>query len=45
MVLTWAQDGLQVPFTFGVEIFEAGHKTEPHSHAIAHELFYILAGV
>ncbi|KAK9785970.1 hypothetical protein WJX73_010086 [Symbiochloris irregularis] len=33
-----------VPFTFGVEIFEQGHKTKPHSHAIAHELFYILAG-
>ncbi|KAK9843682.1 hypothetical protein WJX81_002112 [Elliptochloris bilobata] len=34
----------QVPFTFGVEIFEAGHRTMPHSHASAHELFFILAG-
>jgi len=34
----------QVPFTFGVEIFEAGHRTTPHSHPSAHELFFILAG-
>lgn len=34
----------QVPFTFGVEIFEPGHRTTPHSHASAHELFFILAG-
>lgn len=35
---------MQCPFTFGVEIFEAGHRTTPHSHASAHELFFILAG-
>ena len=35
---------VQCPFTFGVEIFEAGHCTTPHSHASAHELFFILAG-
>lgn len=35
---------MQCPFTFGVEIFEAGHCTTPHSHASAHELFFILAG-
>ena len=35
---------VQCPFTFGVEIFEAGHRTTPHSHASAHELFFILAG-
>lgn len=36
---------VQVPFTFGIEIFEAGHKTSPHSHSVAHELFFILAGM
>ena len=35
---------MQVPFTFGIEIFEAGHETTPHSHAVAHELFCILTG-
>ena len=34
----------EVPFTFGVEIFEEGHKTNPHTHAVSHELFFILAG-
>ena len=34
----------EVPFTFGVEIFENGHKTNPHTHAVSHELFFILAG-
>ena len=34
----------EVPFTFGVEIFEQGHKTNPHTHAVSHELFFILAG-
>lgn len=34
----------EVPFTFGVEIFEKGHKTNPHTHAVSHELFFILAG-
>eukprot|EP00884_Botryococcus_braunii_P002168 jgi/Botrbrau1/11952/Bobra.341_1s0017.1 len=33
-----------VPFTFGVEIFEPGHKTPLHTHPTAHELFFILAG-
>ena len=35
---------LQVPFTFGVEVFEPGHVTKPHSHSVAHEMFLILAG-
>lgn len=34
----------EVPFTFGLEIFEKGHKTNPHTHAVSHELFFILAG-
>ena len=34
----------KVPFTFGLEIFEKGHKTKPHTHAVSHELFFILAG-
>ena len=34
----------QVPFTFGLEIFEKGHKTKPHTHPVSHELFFILAG-
>lgn len=33
-----------VPFVFGVEIFEQGHKTTPHVHPTAHEVFFILAG-
>ena len=33
-----------VPFVFGVEIFEPGHRTEPHVHPSAHEAFFILAG-
>ena len=35
----------QVNFTFGVEIFEPGHKTTPHVHQQAYELFFILAGI
>ena len=35
---------LQVDFTFGVEIFEPGHCTAPHTHLRSHELFFILAG-
>jgi mannose-6-phosphate isomerase-like protein (cupin superfamily) len=31
-------------FTFGVELFEAGHATPLHAHADSHELFLILAG-
>lgn len=34
----------QVNFTFGVEIFEPGHCTKPHTHQLAHEIFFILAG-
>ncbi|EIE19970.1 RmlC-like cupin, partial [Coccomyxa subellipsoidea C-169] len=33
-----------VPFTFGLEIFEPGHKTAPHTHPSSQELFFILAG-
>ncbi len=33
-----------VPFVFGVEIFERGHKTKPHVHNTAHEVFVILSG-
>eukprot|EP01023_Acetabularia_acetabulum_P008014 TRINITY_DN13492_c0_g1_i2.p1 TRINITY_DN13492_c0_g1~~TRINITY_DN13492_c0_g1_i2.p1 ORF type:complete len:204 (-),score=26.38 TRINITY_DN13492_c0_g1_i2:121-732(-) len=33
-----------VPCTFGVEIFEPGHRTKPHTHQYAHELFFILSG-
>lgn len=36
--------GDQVNFTFGVEIFEPGHRTTPHVHQLAHEIFVILAG-
>jgi mannose-6-phosphate isomerase-like protein (cupin superfamily) len=48
--LEYAAEGLecayagQVPFTFGVEIFEAGHRTTPHTHPSSQELFFILAG-
>ena len=35
---------VQVDFTFGVEIFEPGHCTTPHTHLRSHELFFILAG-
>ena len=34
----------RVPFTFGIEIFEKGHKTTPHVHPTSQELFFILAG-
>jgi len=33
-----------VPFTFGLEIFEPSHHTNPHTHDTAHELFFILSG-
>jgi quercetin dioxygenase-like cupin family protein len=33
-----------VPFVFGVEVFEPGHRTAPHAHPAAHELFFVLAG-
>jgi len=33
-----------VPFTSIVEIYEPGGKTPPNSHAIAHEMFFILKG-
>ena len=34
----------EVPFTFGVEVFPPGHKTPPHVHTTAHEMFFILSG-
>jgi mannose-6-phosphate isomerase-like protein (cupin superfamily) len=33
-----------VPFVFGIEIFEENHKTHPHNHHTAYELFFILSG-
>jgi quercetin dioxygenase-like cupin family protein len=33
-----------VPFTVGVEVFDAGHCTDRHSHPTGHELFFVLAG-
>ncbi len=33
-----------IPFVFGVEIFEPGHKTTPHMHTGAYEVFFILSG-
>jgi mannose-6-phosphate isomerase-like protein (cupin superfamily) len=33
-----------VSFTLVVEIFEPGGKTPPNSHAIAEEVFFVLAG-
>ena len=33
-----------VPFVFGVEIFEPGHRTTPHVHDGAYEVFFILSG-
>ena len=33
-----------VPFVFGVEIFEPGHRTTPHVHESAYEMFFILSG-
>ena len=36
--------GHHIPFTFGVEVFEVSHKTTPHVHSRAHELFLVLAG-
>jgi mannose-6-phosphate isomerase-like protein (cupin superfamily) len=29
---------------FGIEMFEPGHRTTPHVHASAHEVFFVLAG-
>jgi quercetin dioxygenase-like cupin family protein len=34
----------RTPFTFGIECFEPGHKTTPHSHERGHEVFVLLAG-
>ena len=34
----------RVPFTFGVEIFPPGHRTTPHVHTTAHEMFFIVSG-
>lgn len=33
-----------IPFTFGLEIFEPNHRTKPHTHNTAHELFFVLSG-
>lgn len=33
-----------VGFTAIVEVYRVGGKTPPNSHAIAHEMFYVLAG-
>ncbi|KAK9814608.1 hypothetical protein WJX72_008552 [[Myrmecia] bisecta] len=44
LALVFEPGGDSVPFTFGVEIFEPGHRTMPHTHKTAHELFFILAG-
>ena len=33
-----------VGFTAIVEVYAVGGKTPPNSHAIAHEMFYVLAG-
>ena len=33
-----------IPFVFGVEIFEPGHRTKPHVHEQAYEVFFILSG-
>jgi quercetin dioxygenase-like cupin family protein len=33
-----------IPFVFGVEIFEPGHRTKPHVHDHAYEVFFILSG-
>jgi mannose-6-phosphate isomerase-like protein (cupin superfamily) len=34
----------RVPFTAIVEIFDPGGRTPPNTHAIAHELFFVLSG-
>jgi mannose-6-phosphate isomerase-like protein (cupin superfamily) len=34
----------KVPFTAIVEIFDAGGKTPPNTHAEAFEMFYVLSG-
>lgn len=33
-----------IGFTAIVEVFRPGGKTPPNSHAVAHEMFYVLAG-
>lgn len=33
------------PFLAGLEIFEAGHRTAPHVHQEAYELFFVISGV
>lgn len=33
-----------IGFTAIVEVYRVGGKTPPNSHAIAHEMFYVLAG-
>eukprot|EP00192_Tetraselmis_astigmatica_P003935 CAMPEP_0117692372 /NCGR_PEP_ID=MMETSP0804-20121206/26292_1 /TAXON_ID=1074897 /ORGANISM="Tetraselmis astigmatica, Strain CCMP880" /LENGTH=463 /DNA_ID=CAMNT_0005505815 /DNA_START=249 /DNA_END=1638 /DNA_ORIENTATION=+ len=33
-----------LPFTFGVEVFQPDHRTPPHTHTSAYEVFFILSG-
>ncbi|GIL51058.1 hypothetical protein Vafri_7157 [Volvox africanus] len=35
---------LGLSLSFGVEVFEPGHRTPRHIHRVAHELFFVLAG-
>ncbi|GAX76355.1 hypothetical protein CEUSTIGMA_g3801.t1 [Chlamydomonas eustigma] len=35
---------LDLSLSFGIEVFEPGHKTPIHMHPTAHELFFVLAG-
>lgn len=37
-----AADG--IAFTAIVEVYNVGGKTPPNSHAVAHEMFYVLSG-
>lgn len=34
----------EVPLSFGLEIFEPGHRTPRHVHTMAHEVFFVLSG-
>ncbi|GAB4820714.1 hypothetical protein N2152v2_007760 [Parachlorella kessleri] len=34
----------QAPLVFGVEVFERGHRTQPHLHPLGFELFFIISG-
>ncbi|MDX2104416.1 MAG: cupin domain-containing protein [Alphaproteobacteria bacterium] len=37
-------DGAAVNFTAIVEVFQVGGRTPPNSHAIAHEMFFVMRG-